>query len=65
VSVAVPFQWQARRTDLQQLVSATVVLMALSVFTAEGDAQHKPAIPAEQYKLLRKEYERASSSGVP
>jgi hypothetical protein len=32
---------------------------------AEVYAQGEPATPAEQYKLLRKEYDRASSSGVP
>src|SRR5262245_31486077 len=28
-----------------------------------GNGQDKPATPAEQYKALRKEYDRASSSG--
>jgi hypothetical protein len=32
---------------------------------AVGDGQDKPASPAEQYKVLLREYDRASSSGVP
>jgi hypothetical protein len=50
---------------MQQLVTVTLVLMALSVVAAPGNSQDKPDTPAEQYKLLRKEYDRASSSGVP
>jgi hypothetical protein len=44
---------------------ALVLLLSLSVVGAEGDGQDKPATPAEQYKTLREEYDRASSSGVP
>jgi AhpC/TSA family len=41
------------------------VLLSLSAIAADGDRQDKPATPAEQYKALLKEYDRASSSGVP
>jgi hypothetical protein len=37
----------------------------LNLPVAAADGQGKPATPAEQYKALRKEYDRASSSGVP
>jgi hypothetical protein len=37
----------------------------LSVVVAVGDGQEQPATPVEQYKALCKEYDRASSSGVP
>jgi hypothetical protein len=42
-----------------------VLMLNLSVMAAEGNGQDKPATPAEQYKTLRKEYDRASGSGVP
>src|SRR5262245_41537164 len=42
-----------------------VLMLNLSVGAAGGDGQDKPATPAEQYQALRKEYDRASSSGVP
>lgn len=32
---------------------------------ARGNGQDRPATPAEQYKKLREEYDRASGSGVP
>jgi hypothetical protein len=35
------------------------------VVAAAGHAQDKSATPAEQYELLRKEYDRASSIGAP
>jgi hypothetical protein len=41
-----------------------ILMMALSIVAAEGSGQDKPATPAEQYEILRKEYDRASSSGV-
>jgi hypothetical protein len=44
---------------------ALVLVLNLSAVVAEGNGQDKPATPAEQYKALRKEYDRASSSGVP
>ena len=50
---------------MQRLVTGILMLLALSVGAGEGIAQGKPGTPAEQYKLLREEYERASSSGVP
>ena len=40
-------------------------MLNLSVLAAACNGQDKPASPAEQYKTLRKEYDRASSSGVP
>jgi len=50
---------------MQRLVTGILMLLALSVGAGEGIAQGKPGTPAEQYKLLREEYERASSGGVP
>ena len=41
-----------------------VLMMNLSVAAVEG-SQDKPVTPAEQYKILRAEYDRASSSGIP
>jgi hypothetical protein len=41
-----------------------ILLINLSVITAEGYGQDKPATPSEQYEILRKDYDRASSSGV-
>jgi hypothetical protein len=42
-----------------------LVLMPNLSMAAEADSQDKPATPAEQFKALRAEYDRASSSGVP
>jgi hypothetical protein len=42
-----------------------VLTVNLSVLLREGNGEDKPASPAEQYKTLCKEYDRASSSGVP
>jgi hypothetical protein len=39
--------------------------LGLAVATAECAGQTTPATPAEQYKALLKEYDRASSSGAP
>ena len=39
-----------------------VLMLSLSV-AAAGNGQDKPATPAEQFKALRAEYDRASSSG--
>jgi hypothetical protein len=51
---------------MQRTAAGILVLMlTLLVVAAEGNRQGKPATPAEQYKKLRKEYDRASSSGVP
>ena len=51
---------------MQLIVRRILVLMLnLSVVAAEGSGQDKPATPAEEYNALRKEYDRASSSGVP
>src|SRR5262245_56720048 len=41
-----------------------VIIVSLSV-TSEGKSQDNPPTPAEQFQALRKEYDRASSSGVP
>jgi hypothetical protein len=46
------------------LWSILVLMPNLSV-VAVGSGQEKPATPAEQYQALRKEYDRAASSGVP
>jgi hypothetical protein len=40
-----------------------VLVLSLSVVVAQGQGQHRPATPAEQYKVLLKEYQDASSSG--
>src|SRR5262249_52076074 len=51
---------------MQRISGGILVLMLnLSVVAAEGNGQDKPATPAEQYQTLRKESDRASSSGVP
>jgi hypothetical protein len=51
---------------MQRIVWGILILMSsLLVVAAEGNLQDKPATPAEQYQALRKEFDRASSSGVP
>ena len=50
---------------MQRITWGILVLMLNLSVLAEGNRQGKPATPAEQYKKLRKEYDRASSSGVP
>jgi hypothetical protein len=40
-----------------------VLMLDLSVAGAEGQGQEGPATPAEQYKVLLKQYQEASSSG--
>jgi hypothetical protein len=40
-------------------------MLSLAVAAAEADGQDKSPTPAEQYKTLREEYDKASSSGVP
>jgi hypothetical protein len=42
-----------------------LVLMPNLSMAAEADSPDEPATPAEQFKALRAEYDRASSSGVP
>src|SRR6516162_3316605 len=42
-----------------------ILILSLSVVVAGGNGQDKPPTPAEQYKMLLKEFDRASSSGVP
>jgi hypothetical protein len=42
-----------------------VLLLSLLVLPVEGNGAGKPATPAEQYRTLREEYDRASASGVP
>jgi hypothetical protein len=39
-------------------VGLLVLLLNLGVVRADGDGQAKPASPAEQYEMLRKEYDR-------
>src|SRR5262245_30083722 len=51
---------------MQRLAGLILVLMLnVPVVAAAGNGQDKPATPAEQYQALRKEFDRASSSGVP
>src|SRR5262249_29811678 len=51
---------------MQRIARGILFLMlAPSVGAAAGNGQDHPPTPAEQYKALRKEYDRASSSGVP
>jgi hypothetical protein len=53
-------------TLMQRIAEGILVLMLnLSVVAAGGNGQDKPATPAEQYKTLRKEYDRTPGSGVP
>src|SRR5262245_50426234 len=42
-----------------------VLMLNLSLAAADAIGQDKPPTPAEQYQALRKEADRASSSGVP
>jgi hypothetical protein len=49
----------------QNAIGLLVLMMNLSVVAFEANGQEKPVSPAEQYKILRKEYDRVSSSGVP
>jgi hypothetical protein len=49
---------------MQRIAAALLVLlMNLSLVAENANGQEKPAIPAEQYKILRKEYERGP--GIP
>src|SRR5262252_9220345 len=51
---------------MQRIAEGMLLLMLnLWVLAAASNAQDKAVTPAEQYKALRKEYDRASSSGVP
>jgi len=51
---------------MQRMATGILVLILnSSVMVAVGHGQDKSATPAEQYKALRKEYDRASGSGVP
>jgi hypothetical protein len=51
---------------MQRIAEGILVLMLnLSVVATESNGQDKPATPAEQYKMLRKEYDRTPGSGVP
>jgi outer membrane protein assembly factor BamB len=42
-----------------------LICASLAVVATEGNGQANPPTPAEQFRALRKEYDRASSSGVP
>src|SRR5262245_13727650 len=64
------WQWNVRRmgcdTLMQRIAEGILVLMLnLWVVAGVSNAQDKAATPAEQYQALRKEYDRASNSGVP
>lgn len=50
---------------MQRPVSGIPLLFILYLAAAHVNSQDKTATPAEQYQTLRKEYDRASSSGVP
>src|SRR6516165_2831332 len=50
---------------MQRIPGLLVLILSLSVVVAGGNGQDKPATPAEQYKMLLKEFDRASSSGAP
>src|SRR5262249_60179309 len=42
-----------------------ILVLMLNLSAAAGTRQDRPTTAAEQYQALRKEYDRASSSGVP
>jgi hypothetical protein len=50
-----------------QRLATGILILVLNLFAvaAEGSRQDQPPTPAEQYKALRLEYDRASSSGTP
>jgi hypothetical protein len=48
-----------------QRVASGILVLHLSLLSAQSNAQDNPATPKEQFEKLRKESERASSSGVP
>jgi hypothetical protein len=51
---------------MQRNVGGILVLMLnLWVVLADGNGQDKPATPAEQYEMLRKEYDKTPATGVP
>jgi hypothetical protein len=50
---------------MQRIACGTLVLVLNLMMLAVGHGQDTPATPAEQYRTLRKEYDTASSSGVP
>jgi hypothetical protein len=53
-------------TSLRRIAWANLFLILnLAAVAAEGSGQGQPATPAEQYKVLRKEYDSATGSGVP
>jgi hypothetical protein len=62
-NVPVPF---FRTKTMQRIAGRILVLiLTLSVVAANVNGQDKSPTPAEQYKTLRDEYDKASSSGVP
>lgn len=50
---------------MQRPISGIPLLFILYLAAAHVNSQDKKATPAEQFQTLRKEYDRASSSGVP
>jgi hypothetical protein len=48
-----------------QRIAWGILIPLLTPVVAEGNGHANPPTPAEQYKALRDEYDRASSSGVP
>ena len=58
---------QCAGDKLMQRIAGRIlfVVLNLSVMTAEANGQDKSATPAEQYKALREEYDKASGGSVP
>jgi hypothetical protein len=50
---------------MQRITGALVLILIVSVVAAGAGGQDKPPTPSEQFKALRKEADRAGSSGVP
>ena len=50
---------------MQQIAGGILVLILNLSVVALGNGRDKPATPAEQFKTLRQEYDRATGSGVP
>src|SRR5437867_13352524 len=50
---------------MQRIAFGLLLLMANLTAEAEANRQDKPPSPAEQFKALRQEYDRASSTKVP
>src|SRR5262249_61781576 len=60
-----PFAYLLEDTPMGRILGILVLVLGMPAASAAADGQDKTATPAEQYEALRKEYDRASSSGVP